>query len=83
MGLSDIAGLTGAFLMLGVYAAGSLGKIDPARAPALTGNLVGAALVLYSLSQDFNLSAVVMEVAWALVALVGLIRLALARKRKS
>lgn len=82
MSLSDIAGLTGAFLMLGVYAAASLGKIDPAKAPALMANLIGAGLVLYSLSRDFNLSAVVMEVAWALVALVGLARLALRRKPK-
>ncbi len=80
MSLSDIAGVVGAFLMLGAFGAASLGKLDPARAPALLMNLTGALLVLYSLSHDFNLSAVILETAWALVAVVGLVRLA-TRKR--
>jgi len=40
---------------------------------------VGASLILVSLTVDFNLSAVVMESIWALVALVGLGRLAFRR----
>lgn len=80
MGLTDIAGLIGVTMMLAVYAAASMGKLDPAKAPALVVNLIGAALVLYSLSHDFNLSAAVMETAWALVAIVGLVRLAIRRR---
>ena len=59
MSISDIAGLVGVVLMLGAYAAVSLGRLDPVKAPALLLNLVGAILVLYSLSQSFNLAAAV------------------------
>jgi hypothetical protein len=45
-------------------------------------NLTGALLILLSLYFDFNLSAVLMEGAWALVALIGLVRLALGGPRK-
>ena len=38
-------------------------------------------LILVSLYFDFNLSAVLMEGAWALVAIYGLIQLALGRTR--
>ena len=51
---------------------------------SLLANLLGASLILVSLLvADFNLSATVMEGAWALVALAGLIRLALRRTRSS
>ena len=80
MSLTDIAGLIGVALMLTGYAAASMGKLDPTNAPALTANLVGAILVLYSLSHDFNLSAVIMELAWVLVAIAVLVRLAIKRR---
>jgi hypothetical protein len=40
----------------------------------------GVLLILWSLSVDFNLSAALMEGAWALVAVIGLVRLAVKRK---
>ncbi len=67
-------------MMLFAYAAGQLGKLDMTRLPALAMNLVGSLLVLWSLSFKFNLSAALREGAWALVALYGLIRLALKRR---
>ena len=76
----DAAGVFGVLLILVAYAGATTGKLDPKRAPALLLNLVGASLILLSLWFDFNLSAVVMEGAWALVALVGLVRLGLARR---
>jgi hypothetical protein len=54
--------------------------MDPRRFPALIMNLVGAGLILLSLSFRFNLSAFLMEAAWALVALYGLARLLLSRR---
>jgi hypothetical protein len=79
--LSDIAGLIGAFMMLAAYAAASFGKLDPVKAPSLLMNLIGAGLVLYSLSEDFNLGAAVLEVSWGLIALAGLIKLVVGRRR--
>lgn len=81
MSLFDAAGLCGVVLILVAYAGAALGRLDAQRAPALFLNLVGACLILWSLLADrFNLSATVMEGAWALVALAGLIRLA--RKKR-
>jgi hypothetical protein len=63
------------------YAGAALGKLDPERPASLLCNLVGACLILWSLlTDDFNLSATVMEGAWALVALMGLARWALRRR---
>jgi len=77
--LPDLAGVAGVVMILAAYAGATSGKLDPRRAVALTLNLIGAGLILLSLAYDFNLSAVLMESAWALVALVGLGRLALRR----
>jgi hypothetical protein len=44
-------------------------------------NLAGAALVLASLFFRFNLAAALLEAAWGVIALIGLIRLALGRNR--
>jgi len=80
MSLYDIAGVIGVLLMLSGYAAAQFRWLDPTRAPALLMNLFGAVLVLISLTKAFNLSAVLMESAWALVAVFGLIRLVLKRR---
>jgi hypothetical protein len=74
LSLFDIAGLTGVALILAAYAAAQLKRLDPTRPPALVMNLVGACLILLSLTRAFNLSAVIVEGAWALIALFGLIR---------
>lgn len=77
MTLPDIAGVIGVGLILVAYAGATTDRLDPKRAPALLLNLVGAGLILVSLVYDFNLSAVLMESAWALVAVIGLARLAI------
>jgi hypothetical protein len=77
----DALGVVGVLCILTAYAGATAKKLDPAQAPALLLNLTGALLILLSLYFDFNLSAVLMEGAWALVALIGLIRLGLGRRR--
>jgi hypothetical protein len=65
------------------YAGAALGKLDPQRALSLFVNLAGACLILFSLlTASFNLSATVMEGAWALVSLAGLVRVGLRKLRK-
>ena len=76
----DHFGVIGVARLLAAYAAGQLGRLDMTRAPALLMNLAGSLMVLWSLTFKFNLSAALMEGAWALVALYGLARLA-ARRR--
>jgi hypothetical protein len=79
MGWYDIAGLIGVATILAGYAAATSGRLDAKGAPSLTVNFVGASLILVSLTQRFNLSAAIVEGAWALIALVGLIRIGLRR----
>jgi len=80
MTLADIGGLVGVVLILIAYAGAQLRRLDTTKAPALLMNLVGASLILLSLARDFNLSAALMEGAWAAIALFGLIRLGLRRR---
>jgi hypothetical protein len=75
MSFPDAGGLVGVLLILLAYAGAQTGRLEPRRAPALVMNLVGAGLILWSLRFRFNLSAFLMEAAWAAVALFGLIRL--------
>ena len=82
MSLYDIAGLVGVAAILVGYALATTGRLDPKGAPSLAVNFVGASLILLSLTAKFNLSAAIVEAAWALIALIGLIRLALGRLRR-
>lgn len=70
----DLGGLVGVALMLVAYGLTVADRLDVRSTPALLMNLSGAILVLLSLSQDFNLSAFVIEAAWAMIALTGLVR---------
>ena len=69
-------------MMLGAYAAAQLGRLDPVKVPSLLLNLCGSCLVILSLLKTFNLSAFLMEAAWAVVALFGRVRAGLRRRRE-
>ncbi len=81
MSLADAAGVPGVLLILFAYAGAQAGRLDPRRAPALLMNLCGAGLIILSLLFRFNLSAFLMEAAWAVVALYGLARLIFRKDR--
>jgi hypothetical protein len=77
----DAAGLVGVALVMIAYAAAALGRLTAEHPLSLCANLVGSALILASLLLGpFNLSATVMESAWAAVAAIGLVRWAVKRK---
>ncbi len=79
---TDAAGLAGVLMILAAYAGSALGHLDPKGFQSLLGNFVGACGILASLLFGaFNLSASIMEGSWALVALAGLLRLAILRRR--
>lgn len=75
----DLIGLTGVAIILATYVLLQLDRVDPARQRYSAANALGAALVLFSLAFDFNLSAAIVEAAWLVISLYGLWR---ARKRK-
>ena len=77
----DLCGLAGVGLILVAYAATQLHRLDPTRAPSLLMNLAGSGLIIVSLLRAFNLSAFLVEAAWAAIAGFGLLRLVLQRRR--
>jgi hypothetical protein len=78
---ATIVGLIGSALFVGGFAyANAARQLDKVLFNLI--NLLGAILLLVSLSVHFNLAAVVLEVCWGLIALVGLIK-ALGERRRS
>ena len=80
MSLLDIGGVLGVAMVLLAYGGAQLTGLDPKRAIALWLNLVGSGLILLSMTHAFNLSAFLMEAAWAALSLFGLVRLLLTRR---
>jgi hypothetical protein len=70
---ADIIGICGSVLFIGAFLYANMAQtLNKLLFNAL--NLIGAILLLISLSVNFNLAAVVLEVAWGIIALIGLIR---------
>ncbi len=80
--MADIIGLCGSALFIGGFA---YANVSPSMDKVLFNilNLAGAILLLVSLSVHFNLAAVVLEVAWACIALAGLVTALNARRRRA
>lgn len=70
--VATIIGLIGSATFIAAFAYANVAKaMDKRLFNAL--NLVGAILLLISLSVDFNLPSVVLESVWGVIALIGLI----------
>jgi hypothetical protein len=77
--LADIIGLTGSALFIGAF---GYANFSPSMDKVLFNvvNLIGAVLLLISLSVHFNLAAFVLEAAWACIASAGLVGALRARR---
>lgn len=69
----DVVGAIGVSILLATYLALQLKKLESTALSYSVWNGVGAALILVSLTQAFNLSAVLIESAWLLISLVGVV----------
>jgi hypothetical protein len=69
---ADIVGLCGSVLFIAAFL---YANVSPAMSKVLFNsiNLIGAILLLVSLSVHFNLAAVTLEIAWAIIATYGLV----------
>lgn len=68
---ASIIGLIGSGLMIIAYAYSNMAKALNFTLFNLL-NLIGALLLLYSLTVHFNVASFALEVVWALIALIGL-----------
>jgi hypothetical protein len=76
--LADGAGFLGALVILSGFAWHTVRGVAPDLIYHLC-NLIGASLLAASLMINFNLPALCLEVAWAAIALFGLVRMMRAR----
>jgi hypothetical protein len=75
---ANVIGMIGSGLMVFAYAYSNWAKqIDFTFFNIL--NLVGSLLLIASLTVHFNVASMAMEIVWALVALIGLVRIWLKR----
>ncbi|MHC4940775.1 MAG: CBU_0592 family membrane protein [Planctomycetota bacterium] len=70
----DALGIAGSACIVVAYFLTQSGRIEVRRPLYSVLNAVGAALLLISLSVDFNLGATVIEGFWLLISLYGLAR---------
>lgn len=79
--IAEIVGLLGVILYVGAYAALQCGLLRSNGYAYAAANLLAAALVLLSLSRDFNLSAAISQIVWIVISVVGLVRMAVLERR--
>ncbi|KFG90108.1 Permease [Sphingobium herbicidovorans NBRC 16415] len=69
--LANIVGLIGSSMMVIAYAYSNMAKVLNFTLFNLL-NLVGALLLICSLTVHFNVASMALEVVWAVIALIGL-----------
>jgi len=73
-GWHDVLGNIGVLLILLSYLLLQLGRARPDSLGFSLANATGALCILVSLTQEFNLSAFLMEATWLAVSLYGIAR---------
>ncbi|MEM7171497.1 MAG: permease [Pseudomonadota bacterium] len=76
----DLVGNIGVAMIVICYFLLQMGRIGSKDLGYSLGNLVGAALVIISLLQEFNVAAFVLEAFWCLISCWGIILWFRARK---
>jgi hypothetical protein len=79
-GLYDLLGVIGSLTIIAAYFATQKGWVEASDWRFPLANLIGAALILLSLTVAWNLAAFVMEFFWVVISIYGLMRSTAARK---
>ncbi|MCD6038682.1 MAG: hypothetical protein K0S27_82 [Gammaproteobacteria bacterium] len=74
--ISDPVGLLGVALQLAVYFLLSINRLSSNTLCYQLCNMIGACCILYSLFFHWNTPSVVIEVAWLLISLRAILRIA-------
>ncbi|GGA50603.1 CBU_0592 family membrane protein [Sphingomonas psychrolutea] len=78
-GTADVLGFCGAVMVLSGFAYQTLRNAAPSRLSNGV-NLIGASLLALSLIVNYNLPALLLEIAWAGIAFFGLVRTVVIRR---
>lgn len=78
---SEKIGIAGVCLVLVSYYLLNINKLSSTDIKYLLMNCIGSSLILFSLLFDWNLSAALIEGAWALISLFGIYRVTRARRQ--
>ena len=79
--VSDFIGIIGVLLVLACYFLLQLGMLSLRSFTFSFFNFLGSIFLLFSLFFHWNLASVIIEVAWLLISLYGMIRYFCIRKR--
>ena len=79
----DVIGLVGVGCILLAYFLLQTEKWNADQIVYSATNLVGALLILVSLTHTFNLASFVIELAWIGISLFGIVKIVRARRRNS
>jgi hypothetical protein len=79
--LANIVGMIGTFCIVAAYLLMQLNMLDPKGMNFNIINLLGAILLLISLSVHFNLPSVVIEVFWIAASLIGIFNIIRSKPR--
>lgn len=79
--LANITGLMGTFCVVAAYFLMQMNKLDPKGMNFNLINLVGAILLLISLTVHFNLASVVIELFWIIASLIGIFNIVRSKSR--
>jgi len=74
MSCADLVGMIGVFLVLVAYYFLNINKMTALSISYLLLNFIGSWLILFSLFFNWNLSSVIIEIAWIMISLIGLYR---------
>lgn len=70
----QVVSILGALAILGAYAADQLGWINPSRLSYSVANFVGAGILTFVAVVDEQIGFIVLQGAWTLVSLWGILR---------
>ena len=68
----NVVGNAGVALIIGCYFLLQVGWLEARSLSYSAGNLAGAAFVMISLSQEFNMAAFILECFWFLISVYGI-----------
>ncbi len=76
----DIIGSIGVATIIGTYVALQFGKIKSEQLSYSIFNALGACLIIFSLTFNFNFSAFIVEFFWVLISIYGIVKYFLKKK---